>query len=553
MKKAAIKKLKEKVKNQEKILGMWVTLESASITEIAVALGLDYVIIDAEHGHLDWKHILEHVRASVRSDTVVLVRITDVQEGLIKRVLDIGADGIVVPHIETVEQLQQAVAYAKYPPRGIRGIGAERATGWGQSFMEHIQDAEDILVVPIIESIKGGENIKALATVDEVDMFYFGPADYAASAGYAGQWDVPDVNKLIDQAKNVLLKAGKACGVVAMGDEDIQNRLKQGYRMIGIGFDTSFIIKGIKSTLANLGTERNIKCDFTPSNGQQKKEEKKPLGPPPAEYSPDREEAIYNLGDGQKLELGPGVKGEILVGEHTNAKNLTTGIVTFEAGPTHLESHSHPHAESITLLSGQAMVTVDNRRYVLNAFDNITVPRDVPHSVRNLSYNSPAVFHVAFPTSRVERKESKNSYEKYIDVPADFSGSLGPELFTRFKTAHRYDAGSNTEFVDYFNDEMLPGVGMSGGFGLFHEDGRLPAHIHDFDESICITEGEAFCFVEGRKYEMSNKATAMQPRGRVHYFVNNSKKTMSIIWVYAGAMPERIQVADEYATIGMKS
>src|SRR5713101_5097701 len=123
MKTPAIKRLREKLAADEPAYGLWVTLESASISEIAVALGLDWIVVDAEHGHLDWKEILEHIRASVRSDTVVLVRVAELNAGLIKRALDIGADGIVLPWIETQAQLRQAVAFANFPPQGLRGIG----------------------------------------------------------------------------------------------------------------------------------------------------------------------------------------------------------------------------------------------------------------------------------------------------------------------------------------------------------------------------------------------------------------------------------------------
>src|SRR5580765_1155612 len=122
MKIAALRKLRKKLAADEAIYGIWVTLESASITEMAVALGLDWLVIDAEHGHLDWKEILEHIRAAVRSETVVLVRIAELNSGLIKRALDLGADGVVVPWVETAEQLRQALAYASYPPAGLRGI-----------------------------------------------------------------------------------------------------------------------------------------------------------------------------------------------------------------------------------------------------------------------------------------------------------------------------------------------------------------------------------------------------------------------------------------------
>ncbi len=160
MKTVALQRLRQKLAQGQPVFGLWVTLESASVTEMAVALGLDWVVIDAEHGHLDWKEILEHVRATVRSDTVALVRLAELNGGLIKRALDVGADGVVIPWIESAEQLRQAVAFARYPPAGRRGIGAERATGWGQCLPQHVQEADahgvttsiDVLV-PVVNFI----------------------------------------------------------------------------------------------------------------------------------------------------------------------------------------------------------------------------------------------------------------------------------------------------------------------------------------------------------------------------------------------------------------
>ena len=131
------------------------------------------------------------------------------------------------------------------------------------------------------------------------------------------------------------------------------------------------------------------------------------------------------------------------------------------------------------------------------------------------------------------------------EMPPDSTGVPGAERVTRFESATRsFGAGTGTEVIDFFNGELVPGIEMSGGFARFETDGRLPAHLHDFDESICITDGEANCLVEGRRYSLSGYATALVPRGRVHYFVNNCPQTMDMIWVYAGPSPERI-VVDE--------
>src|SRR5476649_396381 len=163
----ALQALRAKLAADHAVYGLWVTLESPSITEMAVALGLDWIVIDAEHGHLDWKEIVEHLRATVRSETVALVRVAECNVGLIKRVLDIGADGVVIPWMESAEQVRQAVSWARFPVEGQRGIGAERATCWGQCFVEHTADAnEHVLVVPIIESVKAVRQVPMMAQVD---------------------------------------------------------------------------------------------------------------------------------------------------------------------------------------------------------------------------------------------------------------------------------------------------------------------------------------------------------------------------------------------------
>lgn len=259
MKTSAISKLRSKLAADQPVYGLWITLESASVVEMAVALGLDWIVIDAEHGHLDWKEIVEHVRATVRSDTVALVRIAELSIGLIKRALDIGADGVVVPWVESAEQLRQAVAFSQYPPEGVRGIGAERATGWGQCIVEHTQEAnEHVLVVPIIESVQGGRNIQSMLTVSGVELFFFGPADYSSSAGYRGQWEGPGVAEKILAAKDAIRAAGKHCGVAATSNENLLERRKQGFQMLGLGMDSGLLLRSLHGALATVGRDRQM-------------------------------------------------------------------------------------------------------------------------------------------------------------------------------------------------------------------------------------------------------------------------------------------------------
>lgn len=543
MKTAAIRRLRRQLAADQPVVGLWVTLESPSITEMAVALGFDWVVIDAEHGHLDWKEIIEHLRATVRSDTVALVRIAELSGGLIKRALDIGADGVVIPWIETADQLRQAVEFARYPPEGLRGIGAERATCWGQCLPEHTAEAnEHVLVVPIVETVRAGRNIAQLCQVEGVELFYFGPADFSSTAGYPGQWEGPGVAEQILECKDAIRAAGKHCGLIATSHENLLERRAQGFRMLGVGLDAAMLARSLKATLNVLGRDRPIQASLETSDGAPAA----PLDRPPESFRPDRPEAMTAVGDGPKVEIARGVMFECLVGSHNAARRLTTGLVTFAPGVT-LPYHSHAFTESITLLSGAAILEVEGRSYSLQKLDNAVIPPGLAHQARNQSLVEPAVFHIAMAADSPTRTLIDKFFSRRA-MPADSGGLTGGERVNRFATAERGVAGPNTEFIDYFNEQLVPGIEMSGGYGLFHPGGRLPAHIHDFDESICIISGQATCVVEGRRYRMSGCATALQPRGRVHYFINESAGPMEMLWVYAGPQPERIVVAERCAT-----
>jgi quercetin dioxygenase-like cupin family protein len=272
-----------------------------------------------------------------------------------------------------------------------------------------------------------------------------------------------------------------------------------------------------------------------------------PLARPPESLRPDRTEVIVALGQGPKLKWGSGVTVACLVGQHVQGQNLTTGIATFE---TNAKSgyHQHTYGESITLLEGQITVEVEGRSYTLGPLDNLTIPRGIAHCVVNADAASPAVLHIAMATQTPNSTPIDRSYARSV-MPSDADGRPGAERVTRYATAERYEAGPNTELIDHFNAALLPGFEMSGGYGLFQHAGRLPAHVHDFDESICIVQGQATCIVEGRRHVLSDCDTAFVPRGRVHYFINKAHAPMAMLWVYAGPMPERMIVDERCATI----
>ena len=262
---SAIKQLRKKLAKDEPVYGMWISLDAAAVTEIAVVLGLDWIVIDAEHGHLDWHEIIDHIRAAVRSDTVVLVRISELNIGLIKRTLDIGADGIVIPWMETVEQLEQAVWFSHYPPNGRRGIGGERATGWGKAVAQAAdQDDPNVIVMPIIESVQAKQNIDQLCKVDGIDMLFIGPADYSATAGYPGQWEGPGVADQLLDIKDTIRRHGKHCGLLATSNDNLIERRDQGFRIIGFGMDAALMMRSLEESLSRVGRKARISTNLKP-------------------------------------------------------------------------------------------------------------------------------------------------------------------------------------------------------------------------------------------------------------------------------------------------
>ncbi|MBI3469596.1 MAG: cupin domain-containing protein [Planctomycetes bacterium] len=272
-----------------------------------------------------------------------------------------------------------------------------------------------------------------------------------------------------------------------------------------------------------------------------------PLQRPPESMRPDRPEVITPVGSGPTVQIAPGVVFDCLVGTHNQARQLTTGLVRFDPAAC-LTYHTHPFSEAITLLSGEAEVEVEGRCYVLSRLDNVVITRGLAHAARNTSRDAPAVFHIAMATHSPNRALVDRDFARRL-MPDSVAGQPGAERVNRLRTAARFAAAPNTEFVDCFNQELLPGIEMSGGYGLFQPGSRLPAHVHDFDESICIIDGAATCVVEGRRYMLSNAAAAMVPRGRVHYFINESSGPMAMLWVYAGPMPIRIIVDERCATV----
>ena len=245
-------RLKQKLRSGQPALGLWITLGSTAVSEIAVHFGLDWVCIDAEHGDLDFREVSSHLAAAGRSSTATLVRVQEIEQGVIKRVLDLGADGVIIPQVRTAEEVELAVRFAKYPPRGVRGIGAERATMWGKSLERAKSANEETLVIPIIEHVEAARNIDSILKVRDLDGLFFGPADFSASAGFPGEWEGPGVAQEILRVKDRIRSAGLACGIMATSVENGRMRMEQGFQMVAVGADCGLLMRSIAAMIEGL-------------------------------------------------------------------------------------------------------------------------------------------------------------------------------------------------------------------------------------------------------------------------------------------------------------
>jgi len=254
MKIGAIEKLRRKMKAREPLYGLWCTLEAPSITEIAVTMGIDWVTVDMEHGHLGWREVIEHVRAVQGSETAVFVRVPELHQSAIKRALDIGAHGVLLPLIRTRTELELGIRYGRYPVEGLRGIGGERAVKWGLTFREYLQAADSqTLIIPLIETREAAENFQDLLAVPGLELIFFGPADLSASYGYLGEWEGAGIAELILKLRAQAEDRGIGSGLMSVDPTDAIKRRDQGFNLIGLGSDAGLIIRSINNAFTALG------------------------------------------------------------------------------------------------------------------------------------------------------------------------------------------------------------------------------------------------------------------------------------------------------------
>jgi 4-hydroxy-2-oxoheptanedioate aldolase len=227
-------------------IGLWLGLTDPVCAEISAGAGFDWLLIDGEHAPNDVRSILTLLQAVAPYPTHPIVRPVSGDVQLIKQLLDIGAQTLLVPMVESAEQARQLVAAMRYPPHGIRGVGATlaRASQWSRvgNYVHHANDQMCLLVQ--VETRAGLENLDSIAAVEGVDGVFIGPSDLSAALGHLGQSTHTDVQREIEGAIRRIRSAGRAAGILTTDETLARRYLSLGCTFVAVGLDGNLLMRG---------------------------------------------------------------------------------------------------------------------------------------------------------------------------------------------------------------------------------------------------------------------------------------------------------------------
>jgi 4-hydroxy-2-oxoheptanedioate aldolase len=238
--------LKQRLKRGDKVLGCWSMLGSPQVAEILSLAGFDFVVLDQEHGLGDITTLSAQLHAMSATPATGLVRVPSNDRVYIKKVLDVGAEAVLIPTIDTAEDARAAVASCFYPPRGQRGTAASsvRASGYGMAPDYVKACADELLVCCQIESAQAVENIDAILAVDGIDLLFIGPFDLSATVGQMGNLKHPEVARLLAHAEQRIRAAGRPMGTVPHPGCTWKDMFERGYQMVNAGSDIAKLRDG---------------------------------------------------------------------------------------------------------------------------------------------------------------------------------------------------------------------------------------------------------------------------------------------------------------------
>ena len=244
-----INRFKQRLDSKEAQIGLWLGLADAYCAELAANAGFDWLLIDGEHAPNDLRGMLSQLQAVAAYPSQAVIRPVIGDTALIKQVLDIGAQTLLVPMVETAEQARQLVRAVHYPPKGVRGVGSAlaRASRWNSiaGYLDHAD--EQICLLVQIENKEGLANLDQILAVEGVDGVFIGPADLSAAMGQRGNPGHPEVQAVIEDAIVRIGKAGKAAGILSADQALARRYIELGAAFVAVGVDTTVLMRGLRA------------------------------------------------------------------------------------------------------------------------------------------------------------------------------------------------------------------------------------------------------------------------------------------------------------------
>jgi len=240
--------LKEKLYSGKTSLGTWITIGSPDVVDTLKLLPLDWFLLDLEHSYFSIETARNTMLALLDTKIVPLVRVGESDQYLIKRVLDIGAYGILVPLVNTAEDAEKVVNYSKYPPLGSRGVGPVRAASYGNNLKDYVTTANDEILVGVqIETTQALANAEAIAATKGVDLVFVGPSDLTMSLGLVTDRGNQKVIDSMQSVVKICERLGKIPGTLASTADEAKKWQRLGYRFISLGSDSKYLYQGAKN------------------------------------------------------------------------------------------------------------------------------------------------------------------------------------------------------------------------------------------------------------------------------------------------------------------
>jgi 4-hydroxy-2-oxoheptanedioate aldolase len=244
-------RFKEGLKAGKAQIGLWSSLSSNYTVEVIAGAGFDWILLDMEHSPNDLESLLAQLQAAAPYPTHPVVRVPWNDMVTIKRVLDVGAQSLLVPYVSTAAEARAAVSHTRYPPAGARGVaGTTRATRFGRIKDYARRAHEEICLLVQVETQAALDNIEAICAVEGIDGVFIGPADLHASLGYPGEIANAAVKPRIDDAIRRIRRAGKAPGILTPSEPDARHWLECGALFVAVGADVGILARGAEALAA---------------------------------------------------------------------------------------------------------------------------------------------------------------------------------------------------------------------------------------------------------------------------------------------------------------